>query len=475
MKKTPLCVKAALLLFFLLWSPKEALGQFQDFFGVGAGQSGMGSAGTATSTDSSATYYNPAGLAYGKPLESAVTLEYISLSGFDVSVEKDSAAARDAEDIEGVVGISLGISITFGGGRGQKKDKEDPAIPCEVCGTTVRMSTTKCPVCKAEFEASGPVKDQAPMSVKAPQFAFGFHIFLPFKNLVQASAQDPRVPSLYFYDGNLKKIALFLGGAYRFSDWLALGVGVSLLADASVKVQISQPVGQPVNVDFKESLVGDIAPIAGLRVRPVKKLWLGLTYRGELSLKVDAFAGTDVFGVPAVILKIQSIVLFSPHQVALGGVYEVLPGLKCALDVTWYNWSRFETTANTVENQPGSVPLSTDPPPKINTRDIFVPRLGLEWTFWKKYKARFGYTYYPAIVKEQTGETNILDGDRHIISFGGGYRFKFFGLQHQADFYCLLHYMPERTNKQSDPTDFYGTTSAKGVAFALGFTFKTEF
>ncbi|RME83511.1 MAG: hypothetical protein D6785_06645 [Planctomycetota bacterium] len=465
-KKHKLPLLISLLFYFFFFPAQSLFGQYQDFFGLGARSSSMAGSMTALATDHSAVYYNPAGLAFSKPVEIVFSSEYLHLDNFDVSVEKDKQAEKDAEKMDYIFGVNLGLSLSFG----RKEKVIDPLLPCESCGTPVRASASKCPKCGAEFE---------PMEVSKktsyPPFGFGINIFLPFKDLVEASALDSRVPRPYFYQRNLRKVGLVVGGAFRPLKNLSFGAGAALLADAHVTTEISQPLGGSVNVDFTENLVGDIAPVVGIRYSPIKGLWLGITYRGELSLKVDAIASTVVGGVTFFFLKLQSITLFTPHQVAFGASYQIFPNFLAALDITWYNWSRFKTTANYVENQPGSLALNTENPPEIGTRDIVAFRMGAEWTFLPKWIARFGYYYYPAIVKEQTRESTVLDTDRHVVSLGASHSFLVMGIPNTLDVYMAFHYLPKRTNQKSDPTDPYGTTSMSAFLIALGFTLKMEF
>jgi long-subunit fatty acid transport protein len=459
------------LVIMVLLFPSDAYAQYQDFFGVGA-RNGAVQAGTATATDYSAAYYNPAGLAFSKDMELAFAMEYLSLGGFQVSVQKDASAAKTAEKVKDIVGVSLGLSMMLGGSKPQKI--AEPLIPCENCKNNVPLSAARCTFCKAEFE---PVEIKPPSQEppKPNRIGLGMYLFLPFPDLVQAQAIDPRTPNIYLYESNLRKIGLFVGVAYRFTDYFSLGIGVSLLADAKVDTEINQPFVGGVNVDFKETLRGDAAPNFGLRFSPFKRFWLALAYRGELSLKVEVGAGVTVLGVSALRLKVESITLFSPHQLSFGAGYEIFPGLTAAMDLTWYNWSRFKTTGSFVENVPGSIPITTQSPPEVRSQDIVGFRMGAEYIFWKNFSARMGYSYYPSPIKTQTGESNLLHADKHSLSFGGGYAFEFMGWKNQLDVFMQIHILPQSSNIKSDSNDTYGNTSLEGTVFQIGFTLKTEF
>jgi long-subunit fatty acid transport protein len=61
------------------------------------------------------------------------------------------------------------------------------------------------------------------------------------------------------------------------------------------------------------------------------------------------------------------------------------------------------------------------PPPGF--QDIFVPRVGAEYTFNEHVAARMGYFYKPSPVPDQTGRNNYADSDRHGVSVGVGVSF----------------------------------------------------
>ena len=456
-------MKLAILsgVFCFLYSPVWA--QFWDFFAPSARHGALAGGGSSVSQDASAAYYNPAGLVDVKGVESLFHLSFVHFGAVQVSVEKSKEAASQAENLEDLLGVTLGIALVLGGGR----KKIFPTLPCGNCGAPVPGDKTECPRCGVELEPLSPQYVE-----EKPWGGLGVLLLLPFKDITEAEAFDPSTPRVLFYSSQLRRLGFVVSAGFRPWAWLSVGAGISILADARVVTKINQPLTGPVNVDFKETLRGDVAPVFGLRWKVFPNLGLSLTYRGELSLKVDAIATTVVGGVTFFYLRLESITLFSPHQLTLSLFYRYRK-LLFTLDLTWYNWSRWKTTANFVENQPGSLPLTTESPPSMGSRDVWVPRFGVEYE-WGKWHFRGGYAFYPAIVKEQKGVTNILDSDRHILSLGVGRKWGFGKWKGQVSGFFLLHLLG-RKNRKVDPTDPYGTTKLEGLVLAFGLSWKTEF
>jgi long-subunit fatty acid transport protein len=55
--------------------------------------------------------------------------------------------------------------------------------------------------------------------------------------------------------------------------------------------------------------------------------------------------------------------------------------------------------------------------------DTFVARIGAEYLMLERLRLRAGYVYRPTPTPAQTGQTNFLDTDAHLISVGAGWTF----------------------------------------------------
>ena len=66
--------------------------------------------------------------------------------------------------------------------------------------------------------------------------------------------------------------------------------------------------------------------------------------------------------------------------------------------------------------------VNLPPVPDVGFRDIFVPRVGIEWLLLNKSIAlRTGYRFQPTPIPQPEDRTNLLDANTHFFSFGTGY------------------------------------------------------
>ncbi len=430
--------------FVLLLTTPLILANTQSNFGLGARAMGMGGAQTADVRDFSATYYNPAGLGRARTLELSLDMFYadykMSVSGSD--------RAEDAERVDDLVGLTLGLAGRFPFGR------EDS------------------------------------------RFAFGMGIFTPGTSLVGASStttgDEPRFSQ---YGEGQDKIHILPAFSVRIFDsatfdsldvgTLHIGIGASILADitgeVSPTIDLANSNNQTVDVDFSFDAQWDAAPNFGLLYEPTPWLRFGVAYRGELSLKIDidiviqTILARDAMGnitssidIP---LALEQVALFDPQQVAVGTAIDVIPELTLALDAIWQEWSAFPTQFNVLSSDviptPQRVPANFD--------DIWVIRFGAEWRPWEVLDLRFGYAYHPSPVPEQTGVSNLYDSDRHILTLGVGYAWEDAWQPVKIDAFFQYHHLEERGHTKADPMNEVGSADSGGGIFVLGIGFKFLF
>ena len=92
-----------------------------------------------------------------------------------------------------------------------------------------------------------------------------------------------------------------------------------------------------------------------------------------------------------------------------------VPELTLAIDATWKQWSKWETS------------LALKPDPRFEdtwqVRTGVEVRLPLELELLPWIAIRSGYYVEPTPTPDQRGPTNLLDADKHVISFGIGWGF----------------------------------------------------
>ncbi len=419
-------------------SPAQAHAWFE--YGIGARAIGMGNAYAALADDPSAAYDNPAGLV--APVQPSVSLGFDYLA-YDFRI--DGATA------------------------------DLPNVPSLVFGTTF------------------PIPLEKLIGMRA---AFGFGLQMTGATLLDQSVPFPTVPQFVVHQNSARVLHLLPalafepvpgvevgGGAMFFDNTVgALDLGIGARGDATFQVD--------------QELKTIVSPLAGIRLDggalapPLAGWHAGLVYRGSFSvpysIPVNAFLG----GLPLV-LDFSATALYTPAQVECGLAYSPNPDWNLAAEVLWNEWSKFPDPALKI-GVDITIPvlpivfndsLLRDP----NFHDTVSGRLGVEgrvasWTSADLW-LRLGYAYEPTPAPEQTGETNFLDNDRHIVSAGLGVALlEAFGdrLPHplHLDSYLQAQILPSRTHHKdadvSQDNPGFPSISSDGILYHAGLALSTE-
>lgn len=355
--------------------PSLAAANALDTFGFSARAVGMAAAATADCDGYAGAFHNPGAVARGGPdVQAAVGYGY-ALTGLSIN----DADAR----VTTPRGTSLGLMVP---------------VPL------------------------GPV-----------QAAFGLALYMPDQFVVRIQLIPVAEPHFVLLDNNLQHIVVTPVLALRWR-WLALGAGVTLLADAAgngITFDVGLVGGEKVaRGGLDVSLPIRAAPVAGVVVEPVKGLRLGLAYRGQidLALKLDILAHVDIAGAVKgdTLITLRAFNFFTPERVSLGASWDLAPSLTLSADLAWVHWSAFRggTPDLRILLNLGVTPALLNAYfPADHFRDVVVPRLGAEWrrpVGGAVFAARAGYAFERSPVPDQVGLTSFADSDRHIFSLGGG-------------------------------------------------------
>jgi len=442
-------------------APGRAAAHAPDVYGFGSRGAAMGGALAADATDFSASYYNPAGLAGATGLGLSLGYTY---AANDLRINDQPSGARD---VHGLVGGLV--------------------APGELAGIP---------------------------------FAFGLSTYMPDEGLSRIQALRQETPRWELYDDRLSILFLAANLAIRPLPFLEIGGGLAFLASTRGGFEVTgrADVLSPYESKLRHQVDADLTtiryPQLGTRLRVSDLGFLGLTYRGEakLPLSIDAsldgvvdFAGVEVPLRYA--LESRTIDGFLPQQAVLGASFQRVEGLRVNLDLTWVNWSAYEspvarTRAHLEADPPegAGVELPEDPKPTVpiplEFEDRLVPRLGVEYV-WpvagpmrevrgeaKPRRAlevplRAGYVYERSPVPPQTGITNYVDVDRHTISLGAGVWWNHPGEvlpgTLRLDVHGQLSVLPERVTEKANPADFVGDYRAHGTMVNVGATLTAAF
>jgi len=99
--------------------------------------------------------------------------------------------------------------------------------------------------------------------------------------------------------------------------------------------------------------------------------------------------------------------------------------------------------------------------------DVWIHRIGAEYTLAKDYKFRLGYNYRPTPISNAMAQrANILDSNTNVISFGMGYNFT--GLT--VNLHSQVRMMANRTIRNNG-----SSIKAGGNVWSTGLTLSRNF
>lgn len=442
--------RARALALALLAATRAAGANPADTFGLGSREAALGSAVAADCPSFAANYYNPAAL--------------VSVRNLDLSVGYMHASQRLRID-----GVDNRLDSVHGLVGGLVAPGEAFGVP----------------------------------------FAFGIATHLPDERLSRIRTLRQETPRWELYDNHAQLLYLATNLAIRPLKWLEVGGGVTYLAATSGTLDITgtADLANPESSQLRHEVDADLAPIrypqAGVRVVASDDLAFGLVYRGQTKLKlaldanlhgqVAAVGGAVVFPA-AYSLESRSLDAFLPQQVTLGASARVRRDLRVNLDLTWVNWSAYESPTSRSSAHfdvavPAGLPVTIPPDPKPTAivppafRDRLVPRVGVEWLVVRgesvEVPLRAGYVYERSPVPPQTGLTNFVDADRHAFSAGAGVKWNRPGAvlrgHLRLDVHAQVSVLPERRIEKTSPADFVGDYRAGGEIWAGGATLGVGF
>jgi len=398
----------------------------------------MGSAYTAVADDSSAHYYNPAGLARQRDIRFDLGYAY-----HDPRLRFDGGDA----DVDLVKGLQLGVVL--------------------------------------------------PGELLERRFGVGLSMMLLDDRVTRVRALPQQQPRFVLFDNRPQRLYITANFAFEPVDHLFIGGGVTFMANTSGRLNVAGVVSLdvPEETVLQGSVDVDIESAryaqAGILYAPDAPWSLGLTFRQEyfLDLQLGTFVSGDITsdalgGDPLVLVEGASFLfdsfnanLFSPMQLVLGASYDFGRVLLSA-DVGWYRWSRFRAPASDVLIELDLGDLAFDIPPidpieNPAFSDVVVPRIGVEGSVIEAdhfaLQVRGGYFFEDSPAPDQPGLTNYADSAKHGLSFGLGLDFIDFSSvlpkPLELDLALLYVRMVEREYLKDDPADLVGDYSIDGHIF----------
>jgi long-subunit fatty acid transport protein len=277
----------------------------------------------------------------------------------------------------------------------------------------------------------------------------------------------PNADGYYYFYGPSNFV---LNGTLGFAitDWLSLGGGVvTTLHSVSTFEMKTDLAGN--TEDEGTTLDADVvfSPIASGMLRfkwvDIAATWHGRTWGQFQPIEVDATAKIGENDLADLPMSLNFKDGYMPHRVGLGTYWRPTDWLNIAADVVWHNWKDFENLI-----QRDDLPRENI---KIETKDLFVPHLGLEFVAYENLFLRTGYSYQDTPIDRPGSSANlILDNAKHIGSAGIGYDWvnpPLLANPVRFDAAYFLHYLVPADIRATDGVDYESSGYMNGMAITL--------
>ncbi len=164
---------------------------------------------------------------------------------------------------------------------------------------------------------------------------------------------------------------------------------------------------------------------AGFMWRPSETWSFGLSYRSEITLKVDdgdadflvSQQAQDLLGLPSHVNTGGATEITLPDTLSLAVAWKPTSALTLEFDVDRFGWSSYDELTLEFDDNPV---LSDTTDPK-DWEDTWTYRLGVQYALTDYFDIRGGYAYDNTPVPDETLGPELPDADRHNLTLGFGF------------------------------------------------------
>jgi len=426
MKDSGTCI----MMLFLLFQARSALGGgYLDPY-IGAASLGMGNSVTAKSDDLSAIYFNPAGLTQLKGTHILLNPVHFRPES-DYTRDPGTTPVRfDRPSWAGFAGFSTDLN------------RSDLVI------------------------ATG--------------------LYAPYGLALDWPDDGPQRYSVT--NADLKTIFFTPSVAYQVSDRFSVGAGFSFIfADAEIQKATSLFMSDPTNPHFMDPAYDidvtidgddfDVGADFGLRYKLRDDLTWGFLYISEVNLDLEGnfsaiipptlvdqppFDGADR------LTDAGRVDLTLPHQLRTGIYWRGIDRLGLEFDFNWLNWSSHEAIIFDFDN---TTDLTRDD--SILRRDwsnSVIVQIGAEYQVKSDLMIRGGYVFDQTPVPDKTLDPVLPQADKNIFTVGTGYLIK--AISFDISYAYLINEDRSITNSIHDfPTNGHYEATTQILAFSAGYSF----
>lgn len=389
--------------------PAQSLANPLDLYGSGTRASALGNTGAASSIDYHAVHYNPATLLRGgSSLGGGVSY---ALKNLDVQL----TPRPSGYDIPNLGSNSPAVPTSF-----ELRERQGESGAVHSFNIFTGSST----------------------DLGTEDLRVGFLLSLPVYHSIDsyASTFSDERERLFSHQvgfsllgGRVEHFVAQVAAAYQFFDWLAIGIGASVMPDAYTKnyVYMNDAARQDdvdLNVGLQTSTQWRLN--GGLLVTPNDRFRLGVSYRDEQYMLVRGVNEVQVRGLQGgesypFEQSLYIVSDYSPRQFSYAGVWSS-GGQLFTSDIVYTLWSDYLDSHGQA----------------VDFKDTWSLRVGFEQPFIEGQTLRVGARWEPSPIPEQSGRSNFVDNDRYVLSVGSGHDIEIQGkrltLSWHAQFHGLL-------------------------------------
>ncbi|MBM4343600.1 MAG: outer membrane protein transport protein [Deltaproteobacteria bacterium] len=322
--------------------------------------------------------------------------------------------------------------------------------------------------------------------------AIGVAIHVPLGGPTRLDSLDHRIPQLPMYDTLGDRLALVASLGVRPVDWLAVGASAQVLTGLDGRADIGLSVlDQRVTYKALQVDLGTVVtPLVGVTVLPADGVRLAIVWRAESSVRYELPLAVDIDQVGSLDFKVKGIGLWLPDSYAVAASWQAGRWIAAA-SAAWQRWSQMPPIApdvsvridNSELLQPGSKAIDLisvrNVPVPMGTRDIVVPRAGVEFRPSDAWTLRGGAQYRPTPFPKADGEASYLDAAATTLALGfGRVAGDPLGMTRkplQLDFAAGWTTLARRTVVKRDPSHPVGATSVYGDSWHLALALHHDF
>jgi long-subunit fatty acid transport protein len=373
-------VRRLLIAFLFVFAPRAVLADINALLAETPRTMALAGAYTALSEDASALYYNPAGLALVEGSYIGVSF-VLSHPFFD--------ASRAGQDVEILTPADQSYAIHLA---------------------------------------------WSPSTLLDGDLGFGFSLLLPHRRALAFNVHRFEEPYVVLYENSVELLQVRAGIAYEAFDMLSFGASMLLIAGLNGVVQIEAPFQTPEEVDPNKRTVVALTAVLpnkefftfGAQFRPSPTLTFGLSYRMPTYVPIELPIDfqIQILGLAPIrtVATLDVDVKYSPAQLTGGVAYRLGPDLLASFDLTFALYADYRIPYGNVtldQRYNPDIVLLSPRVPKMSLRNVWIPRLGVEWYADDEVTLRAGYYFFRSFIRES--DAPILDGDKHSLSFGASY------------------------------------------------------